>query len=221
MITSISNYSIDLKNKYSLKAFFIQNKLNYNNLHQLKSNIVVHINNQSLFDTLYLNADSITFHLKINDTTWYKVICGHNANTITNVSEYLRSYSEYEDCWTELYDYENNSKVNEYRSNIMKLVKQCFNNIKTLYKSTDSDMISSPWFYNVMKLFEQTMSIKTSKYVKNYIGYIRRQLFYKQYYCFNLQRKMLCSWREWYYNPNNENGYMKKLASIYPTNTVL
>jgi len=217
MITSISNYSIDLKNKYSLKAFFILNKLNYNNLHQLKSTIVAHIINGGIFDTLYLDVESITFHLKINDTTWYKLICGHNANTITNVSEYLRRYSEYEDCWTELYDYENNSKVNEYRSDIMALVKQCFNNINTLYKSTDDDMISSPWFYNVMKLFKQTMSFKTSKYVKNYISYIRRQLFYKQYYYFNLQRKYLCNWREWYYDPNNINGYMKKLASIYST----
>ena len=221
MITSISNCSIDLKNKYSLKAFLILNKLNHNNLNHLKSTIVASIIGESLLDTLYLDAESITFHLKINDTTWYKVICGHDANTITNVSEYLRSYSEYEDCWTELYDYENNSKLNEYRSDIMALVKQCFNNIKTLYKSTDSDMIASPWFYKVMKSFEQTMSFKTSKYVKNYIRYIRRQLFYKQYYCFNIQRKMLRSWREWYYNPENENGYMKKLASIYPINTVL
>ena len=97
----------------------------------------------------------------------------------------------------------------------MKLIKQYFNIIKTLYKSTDSDMISSPWFYNAMKSFEQTMSFKTSKYVKKYISYIRRQLFYKQYYCFNIQRKILYRWKEWYYNPDNENGYIKKFTSLY------
>jgi len=209
MNTSISNYSIDLKNKYSLKAFFILHHLHLKNL--LHSQLIISFINQSLLDTLYLDAESITFSLKINDTTWYEVICGYHENTITHVSEYLRSYSVYEDCWTELYDYENNSTVNEYRSHIRALLQQCFYVIKTLYTSTDRDMIASPWFYNAMKAFEQTLSSKTSTFVHKYVSCIRNQLFYKKYYHRKLQRNVLESWKKWYYNPDNINGYVKKL----------
>ena len=219
MMHSLVNNEFDLKNKYSLKAFFISNNLF--NCMNLNAIIVAHIHNSEItptLDTLYVSADSITFHLQINDTIWYKLICGYKENEICNVSEYLRSYSENEDCWTELYDYENNHVVNEYRTNIKMLLKTCFRSIKTLYNKKDSDMIESPWFYKEMNSFEQSVSMRTFTYMKKYSNYIRRLIRYKQQYNFNLKRKILRQWIEWYYNPENKDGYMKKLRITYHIN---
>lgn len=220
MLTSLSGFQIDMKNKYSLKALFILNKLNDDHLDRLNSTIIAPIhhnddnhNDDVNLDTMYLDAQSITFQLQIDDTKWYTLTCGYKKDTISNVSEYLRSYSEYEDCWTEVYDYETNNIVNEYRSNIKRLLQTCFKKIKTMYKSTDIDMIESPWFYNIMKSFEQTTSLQTMLYVKNYINSIRSQLACKRHYESNLQLKMFNVWKEWYYNPYNINGYIKTLAS--------
>lgn len=219
MLYSCSKYDIDLKNKYSLKTFFILNRYSLQSFNNLNAIIVAPITHPSSdeinLDTLYVSSDSITFHLKIEDMIWYKVICHYENDSITNVSEYLRKYSEFENCWTELYDYENNNLVNEYRTNIKALVKTCFKRIKTLYRNTDSDMIESPWFFNVMKSFEQTVSFRTESYVKNYVNNIRSQLLFKKYYNSKLQRRILHNWKEWYYCPENNYGYMKKLRSNY------
>ena len=219
MLFSCSKCDIDLKNKYSLRKFFSLNKLTLENCNHLNATIVVPIKHKNLdeinLDTLYVTSDSITFHLKIEGMIWYKIICHYENHCITSVSEYLRSYSEFEDCWTEHYDYENNNLVNEYRTYIRALVKTCFRRIKTQYINTDSDMIDAPWFYNNMKLFEQTASVKTQDYVKKYVHSIRRQLILKTYYNSKLQKRILHTWKDWYYSPENNNGYMKKLRINY------
>lgn len=219
MLYSSSKFDIDLKNKYALKMFFIVNKLtldNYNNLNAIIVAPIIHKNNDGInLDTLYVNTDSITFHLEIDNMLWYKVICHYENDTITNISEYVRSYSELDDSWTELYDYEHNNLVNEYRNDIKALVKTCFKRIQTLYVSTDSDMIASPWFYNHMKSFEQLISLKTQNHVKKYVNSIRGQLLLRTYYNSKLQKRILHHWKEWYYCPENENGYLKKIRTTY------
>lgn len=219
MLYSCSKIDIDLKNKYSLKMFFIVHKLTLDNYNSLNATIVApikHKNEDEMnLDTLYVSSESITFHLKIDNMLWYKVICGYENGIISNVSEYVRSYSELDDSWTELYDYENNDLVNEYRNDIKALVKTCFKRIQTMYRSTDSDMIAAPWFYNHMKSFEQPVSLKTQNYIKRYVNSIRGQLLLKAYYNSKLQKRILYHWKEWYYCPDNDHGYLKKLRTTY------
>ena len=219
MLYSCSKIDIDIKNKYALKMFFIVNKLtldNYNNLHAVVVAPIICKNNAEVnLDTLYVSSESITFQCKIDDMLWYKVICGYENDSISNISEHLHHYSELDDSWTEIYDYEHNSLVNEYRNNIKALIKTCFKRIKTLYKYNDDDMIDAPWFYNNMKSFEQTISLKTQYYVKKYVHSIRCQLHFRIYYNSKLQKRILHHWREWYYCPDNKNGYLRKLQTIY------
>ena len=219
MLYSCSKIDIDLKNKYSLKMFFIMNKLTLDNYNSLNATIVAPIKakdpDEMNLDTLYVTWESITFHLKIDDMLWYKVICTYENDSISSISEYVQSYSEIDDSWTELYDYENNDLVNEYRMDIKSLVKTCFKRINTLYVSTDSDMIASPWFYNHMKSFEQLVSLKTQNHVKKYVNSIRGQLLLRTYYNSKLQKRILNHWKEWYYCPENEHGYLKKIRTTY------
>jgi hypothetical protein len=221
MLYSCSKFDIDLKNKYSLKTFFILHKLTLDNYMNLNATIVAPIKHKNVFDddinldTLYVSSASITFHLKIDNMLWYKVICNYDFDYISNISEYLRSYSELEGCWTEHYDYENNNLVNIYRNDIKALIKTCFKRIKTLYTSTDSDMIDAPWFYNNMKMFEQTISLKAQNFVKKYVNSLQTQLILRTYYNSQLQKRILNNWKEWYFCPENENGYLKKLRTSY------
>lgn len=199
--------------------FFILNKLTLDNYNSLNATIVVPIKHKNPdeinLDTLYVSSKSITFYLKLDNMLWYKVICHYENDAIINISEYVRSYSELDEYWTELYDYEHNDLVNEYRNDIKALVKTCFKRIQTLYVSTDSDMIDSPWFYNHMKSFEQLVSLKTQNHVKKYINSIRSQLLLRTYYNSKLQKRILHHWKEWYYCPENEHGYLKKLRTTY------
>lgn len=217
MLYSCSKIDIDLKNKYSLKMFFILNKLTLDNYNSLNATIVApikHKNPEEInLDTLYVGSKSITFYLKLDNMLWYKVICNYENDTIINISEYVRSYSELDDSWTELYDYEHNELANEYRNDIKALVKTCFKRIQTLYVSTDSDMIASPWFYKNMKSFEQLVSLKTQNHVKRYINSVRSQLLLRTYYNSKLQKRILHHWKEWYYCPENEHGYIKKIRT--------
>lgn len=219
MLYSCSKIIIDLQNKYALKTFFVLNRITLESLNNLNAIIVAPIKSRNPdeinLDTLYVSSDSITFHLKIEDMVWYKVICSYQHDSITNVSEYFRKYSEFEDCWTEMYDYENNNLINEYRNNIKALVQTCFKKITTLYRATDSDMIEYPWFFKFMKSFEQTLSFRTQIYVKKYVNSIRSQLLYKKYYDSKLLRRMLHNWKERYYCPENNDGYLKKLRTGY------
>lgn len=222
MLYSCSKYDIDLKNKYALKAFFILNRYSlesYNNLNAIIVASITHPSSDDInLDTLYVSSDSITFHLKIEDMIWYKLICHYENHCITSVSEYLRKYSDFEDCWTEIYNYENNNLVNEYRTCIKALVKTCFRRIKTQYINTDSDMIDSPWFYNNMKSFEQMISLQAQTHLRKYVNSIKNQLLFRTYYNSKLKKRILHSWKEWYYFPENGNGYIKKLRINYENN---
>lgn len=201
---------IDIKNKYSLQKFFVTNEFISDN-----HIIFLPIHNYSLDNYVYLNSSSIRFNFKIDEYSDYLFTCTYCHKNINFISEYVRVFSPIEHCWKEIYEYQDNVFINTHREYIRMMLKTCFHNIKTNFKSTDSDMIESPWFYQKMCAFEQRISLYTLTIVRQFIHKIRFQLELKKYYHKTLRKNAFCNWKEWYFNPINQHGYLKKLRMCY------
>ena len=200
----------DMKNEHSLQKFFVSKQFISDN-----HIIILPIHNYSLDNYVYLNSSSIRFNFKIDEYSSYLFHFTYCHKNINSISEYVRVFSPIENCWVEIYNYEDNVFINTHREYIRVILKTYFQNIKTNFKSTDSDMIESPWFYKKMCAFEQRISLYTLTIVRQFIHKIRCQLKYKKYYHKTLQKNAFCNWKEWYFNPINQHGYLKKLRMCY------
>jgi hypothetical protein len=201
---------LNIKNQYSLQKFFDINQFISDN-----HIIILPIYNYSLDNYVYINSSFIQFNFKIDEYSNYLFHFTYSQKNIYSISEYVRVFSPIEHYWREMYDYEDNVFINTHREYIRMMLKTCFHNIKTKFKSTDSDMMESPWFYKKMFAFEQRISLYTLTIVRQFINKIRFQLELKKYYHKTLRKNAFCNWKEWYFNPINQHGYLKKLRMCY------
>ena len=89
---------------------------------------------------------------------------------------------------------------------IVRAVKETFHRISYTRCGLECEKL-----VQVLKEFEQEVSPKTRETLKKMVSIRRLNKKRVREYA----KKLLKSWKEYYYDPDNENGYVKRLASKY------
>ena len=201
-----------LENKYSLKRAMVENE------YKIKDHVIIcPIQYFTSSSSVYITSSAVLFYFYLDEGITFQISCDYEADRIINVSENFRVYLDEEDCWQERYDYKENVCLNSLRKCVRGMFKASFKQITVRYRKDEPDMVERPWFYENMCSFEQRISLATLTRLSRFFISFRKELFckqrYKKHYYNCLMLRGLIAWREWYYDPSNYTGYVKKMRN--------
>lgn len=196
------NYIVPIKNKYILRTFL---RLFENRTHIL----FIHGCDESY---IKIFNDSIEYFL-VFDNIQYNFIIFYRKNNIIHLSEYVFEYSIETCLWYQTIDYEDSIVINQYRQYILSHLQNCFYSIDTYW--TNTDFLEYPWLYSHMIAFKQKCTPKTKQYIDNFITYLRKKIEKKHVFNKKILKRKFSIWKEWYFNPNNLNGFIKYVKNEY------
>ena len=205
-------HEIELENKYSLKRAMIENE------YKIKEHVLIcPIKYFTSSTSVYITSSSVLFYFDLDEGDSFQISCDYEADCITNISESFRVYLDEEDCWQERYDYKEDRFLNSLRTCVRGMFKASFKQITIRHRKDDPDMVESPWFYRNMCSFEQRVSLATLTRLSRFFRSFRKELSYiqgyKEHYYNCLKLRSMIAWREWYYDPSNDAGYVKKMRT--------
>ena len=161
-----------------------------------------------------------------NDTLKYVVICPQGTvrceyvawyyfRDVHELFEYVFIYSRVTDMWHRHMDYRDVPFVNECREKIRIQFQNAFCTIRSRWNNIDHASLDHPWVAQRLCEFSQRCTPSVTNVVRDYVVNARRNMMLVRYRHLNMIRTHFKRWKEWYYHPTNEHGYVKRLNAKY------
>lgn len=202
-------YAFNLTNAYALKFFF-------NNHERLSEEefIVFYINNKNCNYEINIAHNSIIYVVQVDDIR-YQIIFEYTKKHVQKISIYGYLYSVEEDFWIETYDPYLFAYFDEFYIKVLLQVQQ---NFYTIESNCDAIPHDFHWIYHRVKLFEQRCTPKTAKYLQLFRKKLKLKQYFRKWNKFihqKLLKRKFIIWKDWYYDPTNKHGYVKRLINRY------
>lgn len=201
-------YALELKDSTALKIIFetfMKKKIN-------KRNVMIPIKEYFDGSNINISNDIIQYSIYVMNYR-FDCIIYYSKKIVYSVFEIV--FQRKSGIWYKVVEYEKEKELENCRTCIMNQLQVMFYRIDTGLAANDVESIESPWMYRKLKEFEQQCRVETRIHVKRFVAYIRNKLSKLRYFrlkrCFDI-------WKEWYYNPNNLNGYIMHLHESYLNN---
>jgi hypothetical protein len=178
-----------------------------------KRNIMIPIKEYFDGSNITISNDIIQYSIYVMNYRFDCIIFYFN-NVVYSVFEIVFQNSSI-GIWYKVVNYEHSEELENCRNCIMNQLQFKFYQIDTGLSANDIESIECPWMFEKLKEFEQKCKKTTCIHVKRYVAHIRNQISKLKY--FRLKRSFQI-WKEWYYNPNNLNGYILHLDKSYLNN---
>jgi hypothetical protein len=201
-------YALELKDTTALKTIFetfMIKKIN-------KRNVMIPIKEYFDGSNINISNDIIQYSIYVMNYR-FDCIIYYSKKIVYSVFEIV--FQRKSGIWYKVVEYEKEKELENCRTCIMNQLQVMFYRIDTGLAANDVESIESPWMYRKLKEFEQRCRVETRIHVKRFVAYIRNKLSKLRY--FRLKRSFDI-WKEWYYNPNNLNGYIMHLHESYLNN---
>lgn len=197
------SYTVSIENKYIFKNFF-----------RLFENVTYYIIFIQGYNESYIKiySDSIEYYL-IFDNIEYNFIVIYNNKNIIHVCEYAFEYSIDTCLWRQIFDYEHNININQHRQYILSHLQNYFYNIDMYW--TQHDFIYHHWIYYHLIAFKQKCTPRTKTILQKFIICLRKNIQKRHIFNTTIIRRKFSIWKDWYFNPDNVNGFMKYIKNEY------
>ncbi len=138
---------------------------------------------------------------------------GRNVEDVTVVS-YMFSYTRY--AWIQTTDDEQFLDfIKPTTEHIRAQVKQYFRRIEHTWSDHDYESVTNPYWYGLIKSYEQKCTSKTATLLKQYALHLKRQCDANRHNKKRLERSFFNIWKEWYFSPDNNRGFMNIMKCKY------
>jgi hypothetical protein len=205
------DYDNVISNKFSISQFFAKYSL------QTDRRYLLQIREYDSFCRVEIDSKSICYHLHPHEFVEYILSINYDGRTIRTISEYVFSYHTVaNNLYSEriqIFQYKESPYIQKHRNLIKLQLQNYFYKIQSglnLY-----DIETDPWYYNEIQSFQQFARLKTTSYIRNFILRLRKNIQSQRHFQKQLLKFFFHAWKEWYYNPFNNNGYIKKLKTLY------
>lgn len=205
-------FEFHMSNPYALKFFF-----NYFPLLKHEDMYIFTLNDTNKYYTIEIKHNSISYLIEENMVK-YKIVLRYRDKHVQNISIYGSRYIINENLWDQTDDLYIISYFDEFYIQVLLQLQNYFYTINSKCDEIIDDFQDNYWIYCRLKLFEQNCTPKTAKYLQIY----RKKLKLKQYFrkWINFMNQIILKrkfeiWKEWYFDPINQQGYIKRLRKIY------
>jgi hypothetical protein len=145
----------------------------------------------------------------------YDTVIYYRGKHVISVSSYCFKFCDISRVWYQTNDYHTFAFFNEDRQNVVAQVKNQFYTIDTCWDEDDDEAVENPWWYYNIKTYEQRCTPKTHRYVRLFIEKLRVQVDCNRYFKSKRLKRVFQEWKRWYFDPDNVDGYVKRLITNY------
>lgn len=197
-------YLFPLENKYALRSYF---HFFGNDFVEDTSVLLIRGRNRS-----FLNITENTLHYSIVSEDVglrYECYVNYEEFEIYSISEYIFFFDTTIMCWRQSVEMDNHEFINATRYFIREQLQNTFRRIESGWKETDFECLQSPMWYANMKSFHQACTPKTRGILMLYRKRLRDGVRVRKRANDNRLRKGFSGWKNWYFNPQNKEGYVR------------
>lgn len=138
----------------------------------------------------------------------YQVCINYRGREVVGICAFCYAYCRYEHCWIQMVDDDDYKFFDITHSHIVDQVRNHFFKIDSRWNKDDRDSIECPWLFSRMKAFEQLCTPRTNKYITNYIKRLNTSRYWRLYAQRYMLKRSFSKWKEWYFDPSNEKGFI-------------
>jgi hypothetical protein len=157
---------------------------------------------------IYLDDTFIKYAL-VHENIRYEMTISYIDREAYDLAIYVFVYSSFTELWHHtmgLYYYECTETFN---SLVMSQLQHYF---RKIHIDWDSDKHYCPWLYDRVITYHQTCTSKVRSILRTYRLELQGKINRRKYL---MMQKAFTIWKEWYYDPNNPNGYVKRITRHY------
>ena len=137
---------------------------------------------------------------------------GHSS--VYAISAFCYTYSHDVGCWLQRIDDEDYKAFESVHAQIRDQLQHNFRTIDSGWTENDQDALECPWLFSKMVAFHQECTPNTRKRIRRFVDRLllsRRWRLRAREIMTNIA---FSKWKEWYYDPNNKEGYVKRLVQL-------
>ena len=202
-----------LENVYALRSYLrLSEKKNFDEM------TVIPLKNENIESFINITDSSIHYVIANKEMNRrYDCYASYAENTIYSLSEYVYDFNEQSSLWYQTIDLDDNDFVKSTREHIRMQLQHAFQHIQTGWYATDYECLQRPSWYVTISRFNQYFTPKTRRILLEYIGGLTKAVISRRFLKKQMLRKLFFEWEEWYFNPNNQGGYVRRLRKRFLT----
>jgi hypothetical protein len=205
-------FEFHMSNPYALKFFF-----NYFPLLKHEDIYIFTLNDTNIYYTIEITHNSVSYLIEENMVK-YRIVLRYRDKHVQNISIYGSRYIINENLWDQTDDLYIISYFDEFYIQVLLQLQNYFYTINSKCDEIIDDFQDSYWIYCRLKLFEQNCTPKTARYLQVYRKKLKLKQYFRKWTKFINQiilKRKFEIWKEWYFDPINQHGYIKRLRKIY------
>lgn len=205
-----------VENVYALRSYLRLSERKY-----FDETTVIPLKNENSESFVNITSTSIRYVITNNETDYrYDCYASYSDNSIYSLCEYVYYFNTQSLSWHQSIDLDDNEFVRRTREHIRMQLQHAFHHIETGWKATDYECLQSlPW-YTTISRFNQSCTPKTRRILLEYIGGLKKAVVSRRFRKKKTIHKVFLAWKEWYFDPENTYGYVKRFkpkSTLPPT----
>jgi hypothetical protein len=206
-------HKFPLENAYALRSYLRLSERKY-----FDEMTVIPLKNESM-DSFINITNSSVYYVIVNKEMTYRYDCyaSYADTNIYSLSEYVYYLNPESSSWHQTIESDDNNFVKRTREQIRIQLQNAFRHIDTGWHATDLECIQSPSWYAIISRFNQCSTPKTRRILREYIKGLKKAVVSGRFRKKKIVHKVLFAWKEWYFDPKNQGGYLRGLRKRYLT----
>ena len=200
-----------VENVYALRSYLRLSERKY-----FDETTVIPLKNENSESFVNITSTSIRYVITNKETTYrYDCYASYADNSIYSLSEYVYYFNTQSLSWHQSIGLDDNDFVKRTREHIRMHLQHAFRHIQTGWYATDYECLQSPSWYITISRFNQSCTPKTRRILLEYIGGLRMAITSNRFRKKKMMRNIFLAWKEWYFDPENTYGYVKRFKPQY------
>ena len=212
-LLKIVSMTVSLDNPYALRAYL---RTHPRIRSHLDPTVRLPIQGYNVKSVMRVNTDTLSYVVICHEgTIRYECVAWFYSRHVHELFEYVFMYSHVTDMLHRQMNYRDVPFVNECREKIRIQLQTAFCTISSRWNHMDHASLDHPWVAQRLCEFSQRCTPSVANIVQAYVANARRNMMLVRYRHLNMIRTHFKRWKEWYYHPTNEYGYVKHLNAKY------
>lgn len=167
-----------------------------------------------------LSGDTVKYKVVVHDARTnrynrYDVWARYEPATrnVHAISAFCYTYCRDEQCWRQRIDEDDYTAFESVHAHIRDQLQHHFHIIDSGWTAADPDATECPWMFSQMVAFHQACTPDTRTRIRRFVDRMRRCRQWRLRARRIMKYRAFSKWKEWYYDPDNAEGYVKRLRN--------
>ena len=139
------------------------------------------------------------------------VCVDYDAHRVTRVRVFCFEYLFWDRCWSQRSDEHHYARFRDTREKIRAQLSHYFRTVDSQWRSFVGYEDGEAWFLATLRAFDQACTPKTRAALRRYVRTLRSSARARTHRARTLARTHFRKWTEWYFDPDNLRGFVKRL----------